>query len=382
MQGTTWRVGSCWTILASCWLGGAATAGPPTISLEAVALNNDSLIPPKDHIAAAPGDVIVAQVFLSGWSPNGEKLRGYQATLSHMGFVNAEGGSVKPVGYDDAIEREAENPDHALIDRNHPDFVFKGQQAVAILDTLAYDYRFLGVLVEHDKSLVCPNPDRKYYAGTVHLKVSEDARGTFQIGFLEAEWATVMNDVNSAAIIPLHYGSLTVEVPADGRVPLRIARSDPPHGGILATQVEEKKGAAVQLDFNAEVRGASPGDFTLEDGSENPPKITQLVTAGKTVKLMLDRPLRSCAWTMVTHTPSGTQTRIGSLPGDVNGDGKLTSTDLTALLSGASNSDEPLPLFRSDINGDGAFDLHDVMKLVELLNEPQVYRASIKEASR
>lgn len=371
--------GAIWATIGLLISSAAAQTKPATLGLKAVKINHEQLAPSSDAIVAGPGDEITAHVVLKGWSPGGEKLRAFQATLSHEGFTSGTSGSIKPVNYDPALEKEVENGTNAFIDINQPQFVFHGLQTVAIVDTLSFDYRWLGVAVDNDLSILCPDAEKDFYGGTVKLKVSDDARGTFTIGFVEADWATVMNDDKNVSIIPMTYGSLRITIPDDGAIPPRIAGSEPPFAAILAYQPPAGFRPSFDLYFNVDVSGLSPADLQIDDGSTDPPRIVGVVPAAKTVTITLDRPLRPAAWTTIRHTPSGTITRVGSLPGDVDGDGALSAADLTALLSAAgAPAADLLAQYQTDINADGAFDLRDVLRLVEVLNGPKVYRTSLR----
>ena len=70
-------------------LSNTAFAQNPTISLEAVKIN-DVAITPSNSITANPGDIIEAEMFASNWSPNGEKLGAFQVNIGRASFVSGD----------------------------------------------------------------------------------------------------------------------------------------------------------------------------------------------------------------------------------------------------------------------------------------------------
>jgi len=50
--------------------------------------------------------------------------------------------------------------------------------------------------------------------------------------------------------------------------------------------------------------------------------------------------------------------------------------DLLALIDRPEGA-EPLPLYRADIDRDGVLGITDVLRLIELLAEPNAYRMSL-----
>jgi len=85
--------------------------------------------------------------------------------------------------------------------------------------------------------------------------------------------------------------------------------------------------------------------------------------------LVLDRPLPADSWTSITHTPSGTTTRLGRFYGDVNRDTTCDSNDLADFLA-RLNRQGTAPLRSGDLDGNGAVDAHDVLVLLALTGTP------------
>lgn len=76
--------------------------------------------------------------------------------------------------------------------------------------------------------------------------------------------------------------------------------------------------------------------------------------------------------TTVTHLPTGSATRFGYLPGDVNADGTSAAVDVLTLID-ALNGIVALELHSTDINRSGAVDAADVLRLIDLLSGSEVY---------
>ncbi len=56
-------------------------------------------ITPTNTVSAEPGDIIVAEIFGSNWSPDGQRLKAYQVSLDEEGFTSGC-GTILPYGWD------------------------------------------------------------------------------------------------------------------------------------------------------------------------------------------------------------------------------------------------------------------------------------------
>jgi len=174
-------------------------------------------------------------------------------------------------------------------------------------------------------------------------------------------------------------GEVTVRI-IDPDAPLRIITSDPPNGAIDARQPSDPAATmglgwdTVQISLNGEVCGAVPADFTVgeENGAPPVPTVVDVVQLSpSSYQLMLSDILEPGAWTTVTHVPSASSTRIGFLPGDVNGNRISNAADVTALvaiLNGADASE-----WSADIDHSGQLTAADLIALVDLLNGAQAF---------
>lgn len=405
MFDSMWRIGEFLSLA-----GLLATAAPgrnPTLWLEVTAVNAISLATPASEITAARGDVLTAKIFVRDWSADGERLRALQATMDPFGYTSGSSGTVQPVDFDATSARGDENKKNGFIDVSDPAYLLAGLERIAVVDTVSYGYRYLNVSISRDDAPVSPQDGTKYYCGTVNLAVSDDAFGHFVLGLDEDPAGSALRDVENRLIVPLDFERLTVHV-VSGAAPLRIVSSDPPSGAIDARQPRKTcagptgpslAGAArnslpqrgwetIDLTFNADTRGLTIEDFSISDGTSNPPRVTRLQPKGPVVTLALDCGVRSGEWTTITHMASGTGTRVGCLPGDVSNDGAVNANDMLLLMyssaAGGGRSAmpevaDPLPAYRVDIDRDGAVGVTDVLRLIELLNHPDAYRAALTE---
>ena len=354
----------------------------PTLSLEVTGVNSVPLRNgPTSEISAVPGQVLTASVFCRDWSPDGEKLRGYQAMVDHNSFISGRVGTIRPVAFDETSAKMIQNKENAFIDERHPRYLFPGLKTIAIVDRISPSYRFMGVVQDGDDAILSPQDGTKYYCGTVRLQVSDDAHGTFTIRLNEAGWASVLNAPESKKIIPLDFEHLTVHVLAEAP---RIVSTEPPNGAIDARWPARAGGEAaggwkqIRFTFGGDAAKLTAADFRVEDGSSDPPRIERLLSEGQIVTIVLSRLISAGTWTSITHIPSNAGIRVAALPGDVNSDGVLDPSDIGALV------DEPgtagaLPGYRADVDRDGKSGVGDALRVIDLLNDPDVYRIRLNK---
>ena len=364
-------------------LGAAAAAQTPPFSLEVVAINSFPLKEPVTHVAALPGDVMTVEVLLRDWSPNGEVLRAYQATIDPDGYTSGDAGKIEPVDFDTTSLLGEENASNCFVDTTNPRFVHAGLKTIPLADSISLAYRWLSVLLAQDESPYCAQDGEKFYVGTLRVRVSDDARGLFTLGLAEDSGSCGLRDPDNKPIIPLDLEPLTIEV-VEGAGVLRIRSSSPPRDAIDARQPPQQTDNAagalstIELTFMGHTEELTTSDFLIEDGTTNPPRVASMSVDGTTVTLTLDHRFTPGAWTTITHNTSQKGTRIGCLPGDANNDGVANADDVLALIAGQGDG-ETLPLYRSDINRDGVFSLADALRILDLLTEPDVFRKTLRE---
>lgn len=357
--------------LLSCPL---AVAQNPTFSLEATAVNGVKLPNgPSSKISVTPGSTIMFEVYVRDWSPAGEKNRAYQAQLDVDGYTSGLAGSIRPVDFAVTTEKQDENRENCYVDKAHPDFVFKGKDYMALADTRSLGYRWLGMLLHDTDAEVCKQNGKKFYCGSVRMKVSDDARGTFRPRLLPGQANTTLRDQMSLAILPVDTEDATVDI-ITGK--LAIVSSDPPQGAIDARTSTTGRGGwdQIAITFTGDTSTLSGDDFSVQDGSSHPPRIVEAISEGSVIRLRLNHPIATGRWTTVVHRESATETKIGCLPGDANNDGTLDVADLFDLLVRPINDSEPASL-HFDVNADGRTDLADALSVLDVLSKPGAYRS-------
>ncbi len=365
------------------WLGVVSSTAPaqnPTYSLEATAINGIPLAGgTTNRISVAPGDTITLELYLRDWSPDGEVLRAYQAALDTDGYTSGGVGEIKPVDYDATTGKQDENKENCFVDRTNPLYVLKGAEEFALTDTRSPGYRWLGIIIHEVEGLISAQDGKKSYCGTVHMKVSDDAVGSFRLRLRGGQGNSTIRDPASKAIIPLDLEDCIVDV---RRGTVRIVSSDPPGNAIDART--RPSGHAdggwtrIALTFSGDTVQMTTTDFAVDDGTATSPRVTNVAAAGSTITLLLDRPVQPGRWTTITHRDSGTLAIIGCLPGDVNNDGTLDAQDLAELLN-PSDEAGSRPMYRTDIDHDGATGTGDVLALLDLLTKPGAYHSPTLE---
>jgi len=113
-----------------------------------------------------------------------------------------------------------------------------------------------------------------------------------------------------------------------------------------------------------------PEDFTvLQEGGLPPaPGIaTVSVVGGDRVLIGLDRPIEPIAWTTIRHVPTVSGTRLGYLPGDVDGNGRVDGDDIFALVLATRGAGGAIDEWALDIDRSGQFNHVDLLALIDLM---------------
>jgi hypothetical protein len=227
----------------------------------------------------------------------------------------------------------------------------------------------------------------KYSCGTMHMRVSDDASGTFRIKLYDNPDLTMMINVNNEPIPFVQFEPLVLNVATAGEW-LRI-RSSSPASGSVAAQLLTKDQKACSWDF---IRLTSAGqasslkieDFEVADGTGSPPRIGRIEMDPKnpgTAILRFTRGIAPGRWTKIIHKASQSSASIGCLPGDVNSDAVLNGRDVTALIE-VLNGQRRLASEQTDLNGDGKTTTADLASLVDLLASGPAVPTGTRIASR
>jgi hypothetical protein len=163
--------------------------------------------------------------------------------------------------------------------------------------------------------------------------------------------------------------------------PLMMVSSNPPTGAIDARQPFNVSGSnptgwdSVEITLNVDPLGLTAADFavTEEGGDGVAPEIADITFVGpNTIRLSFGEIIETRAWTTITHSDSGTSTRLGYLPGDVNGSGTTGPSDILALID-ALNGARSLPEYSTDIDRSGSTAPADILREIDLLNGAGAY---------
>ena len=162
-------------------------------------------------------------------------------------------------------------------------------------------------------------------------------------------------------------------VPDECQEPMCIADSDPPDGAIDGRQPFSSGGgpagwAALVIYFDTDTVHLHVEDFSIRSDPPGPtPGIVDVTPEGRRVNVLLNGPIRPGAWTVISHRASRTSTRVGFLPGEVDGDGTTGPRDILRLVDALNGVGPPLPDSSTDIDRSGAPNSADILREVDLL---------------
>lgn len=205
---------AAWLATILLWTLGThgVQARNPTISLVATGLNFSPLANgPTRELSVLPGDRLTAEVTIRDWSPQGEKLIAYQAMIEPIGFSSGPRGFIEPVVYAEAQRKELDNAPNMFIDKNRPDYIYKDQHSVPIVDSRSEGYRWMAVMLDGEGP-VCPQDGKNYYGGSMHLMVSDNAAGSFTLFLREGEDFSTLLKPPGPKIDNIEYENLKVNV--------------------------------------------------------------------------------------------------------------------------------------------------------------------------
>lgn len=221
-------------------------AQTPTISLQAVEING-SPISPSNSVLVKPGDTVEAEIFVSDWTTDDERLLLFQVGVSRTSFISGTTGIITPAGWDSPLTLADEigcaddsdcpaefpfchlifadsgvceglNHDPAqgvFIDQDRADWVFFDSNSGSPFPSIAAVdlgpgpvLRYAAVLFPFTNAQVYSPPPK--YCGTLRLEVSKDASGTFSFEFDPV--ASKLADHHDIPIMPLTFVDLTIEI--------------------------------------------------------------------------------------------------------------------------------------------------------------------------
>jgi len=165
-------------------------------------------------------------------------------------------------------------------------------------------------------------------------------------------------------------------IPSAATAPIEIADSVPPHDAIDARQPSDPDGKriegwdSIELRFSGCAANVAAGDFLVsQDGGVGfPPSVVAVRGASMdTVRLIFSQPIATRAWTTVTHIPSGTQVRLGALPGDCDANRITEPSDLLILFDALGEPPMAHPARSTDIDRSGRVTACDILREIDLL---------------
>ena len=204
-------------------------------------------------------------------------------------------------------------------------------------------------------------------------------------GVMDADGLFTPSDVDASACVTVTASYMFDGVTrTDSRVitvidvdaPLAIVATDPPDGAIDARRpLDLPTGSplgwtTLEITLTDHLCSVVPADFLVvqEGGTGEAPTVSFVDRLVPTRFLVtFSRPIEPGAWTIVTHVGSGLSTRIGFLPGDVNGDGTSDGNDILALMDALAGVGDALPLWAADVDRSGQTVPPDLLELIDLL---------------
>ncbi len=171
-------------------------------------------------------------------------------------------------------------------------------------------------------------------------------------------------DLNGGEVFKVVSGTPITIVPADPFGLIDARRPFNPEDGLPVGRQE------TQVTFSGPVNCLTPLDFlvTQQGAAGAAPYVTEVQPINENeVRLLLSGPMADKAWTTFSYPAGGTSTRVGLLPGDVNGDADTGQADLEALIIFLSGEGPPLSDRFTDINRSNATTPADLLEEIDLL---------------
>lgn len=364
------------------------TAEATRFQLLAVKINGQ-LINRTSTLSANPGDLIEVNVFGSEWSPQGQRVKLYQAQLNGSSYFSGGGGSIKPVNFL-AIPSSLRR-DGAFIDSIRPDFIYADifNLTLCASDVSTQDYRFGCVANVVTGQLPTYDGSTKKYLATLILEVSADACGIFTIKFDPSivdppENKTEMRDQNSTVILPTILEPITISVGAGCPCLLRrnensnVPISNPSNCTADARQPSEVNGSN-PVGVRSVVFDLVPGgtcNLNLESFSIDEIPLPNFLTRNRIngvtiinnrVTVSLTRMIQLGAWTCVKYLGAGGgEVCFGHHPSDVNRNSTSNASDITAMIDCITSG--TCTTLQCDTDRSGLCTTSDILRAADLLN--------------
>ncbi|MCH7840887.1 MAG: hypothetical protein IID38_11730 [Planctomycetes bacterium] len=382
--------------------GLGAPAQGAMASLKAVEVNGVSLPSSTNTVTVAPGDTILAQVFISGWGDEIDNVRIWQwGVLGEAGSTSGISGTILPLGFPDSpddgafidaglactggpnvgepcvsSERDCDGPD--LCDCIDLDFIMCEVPSAPLcaVANVTLDYRY-GCIVFDDVGAI--DDGRDFYVGSLILEVSKDACGTFTFAMdTEPDNNFLTSSTPEQTIHPLTE-DLVIEVECDPTI-----TCNPPNCSIDARYPNEPNDINASLnwdelditfapipDAGIDSVGCGSFSFRIVGGTVFEVSCTSVTTLDDdTVHVQLSRKILNGRWMCIKYNPGqpgANECCLMPLPADVNASRIPNGTDLLDLIDFFNGEGDPLAMWQCDIDRDGQCLLSDLTAEIDLL---------------
>jgi hypothetical protein len=267
----------------------------------------------------------------------------------------------------------------AFITRNRADFLFDGIDTIVSLDLSSLYYRYGGIVTAAESVL---DPGVPRYVGTLVLRVSANACGTFGIGL---GGDTYISDPNGAQLAP-SFQPLVLTVSDCARY---LVSCSPLHCNEDARIAHDRLTQAIKLNANTIVMnfskpttGMTAADFevTLVRSSSIPPPdpadtvpgisaVTPNVVDPKITTVTLNKRIQQTRWTCIRDKGSNRRCCMGSLPGDADDSRISRDNDVLEVVDNLNGAVSPaLVNEKCDTDRSLRCTPADVLMVVDLLN--------------
>ena len=361
-------------------------AGGPNINL---GCSTDANCPGSTCISVVAGDTIEVEFFLFRWAtelPAGVRL--FQVKLDETSFVSPDNGTVLPMGWCAPVNRidctdsstcpptypicappwgctcAGHNPDlGAFMTRSRRDYLLNdpsGIDKIEAIVTSHLDFQYLALAFD---SIGVRDSGALRYLGSLILKVSANACGTFNIGFIQEINSTFIADPATpanAALPALQPLQLTVS-----DCSRQLLSCSPDHCNIDAriahdrlNQNIEKNTDQMVMTFSKPTTGMIAAGFEVTvtpfapDDEDDDVRTILALTPNpadpKITTVTLNRRIRQTRWTCIRDKASNKRCCMGSLPADADNSRISQPNDMFEVLDnlkGCLNPpvcDEPL----------------------------------------
>jgi len=389
-------------------LAGGTVVEASVFSLKAVK-KNDGAIAPTASLSVVGGDKIEAEIFLSGWAgdlPAGVKR--WQANIDALGYISGTNGKLTPDGWcapRDSIEctlsstcptdypicvtaplaygctRAGFNPTLGAFINTNPlsrtDFIFANIDNVVSVDLSSLYYRYYGAVTTEGSVLDTLGPR---YLGTLVLRVSANACGTFGIAF-QGGSQTLIEDAQGARGSPT-LQPLLLTVPASDCARLLVS-CNPAHCNGDARIAHDrldpnlrKNANTIVMSFSKPTTGMAAADFEITlvpvvpgDILPSISLVTPNVVDPRITTVTLTRRIRQTRWTCIRDKGSNRRCCMGSLPGDADNNRISQSGDTFEIFDNLNGGVSPaLAIEKCDTDRSLLCTPADLLMVVDLLN--------------